>query len=514
MSLAKARYRTYSGRGMSTRAYIRELHQHDAQVVTLRGWLYGKRSGGKVVFLLVRDGTGLCQCVVSAEQETAFTNAETLGQESSLTVTGSVRADARSPGGYELQVSGVDPIQAVNDYPITRKAHGVDFLMNRRHLWLRAPRQTAILRVRHRLIRAIRDYFDANGFTLIDTPILSPGAAEGAGSLFPVNYFDEEVYLAQTGQLYLESAALALGKVYCFGPTFRAEKSKTRRHLAEFWMVEPEWAFAELPDLMTLAEDFLVSIAQAVRTDCETDLRALDRDLAALDAIQAPFPRITYGEAVDLLHSDDVHERLLNELEADRCRLKAGQEELAKAEAERATATKRWKQEKLDQQIHALREHLRELEMDLQNRPKHIEDARHFAWGHDLGGDEETIISRHFDRPVIITEYPREVKAFYMKAKPGDPRVVLNMDVIAPEGYGEIIGGSQREDDLDRLVARMQEEDMKPEAYAWYLDLRRYGSVPHGGFGLGLERTVAWLCGLKHIRETIPFPRLMGRMTP
>ena len=493
---------------------IRSLSEYPDQAVTLQGWLYGKRSGGKVIFLLVRDGTGICQCVVSAETQEAFAHANEIGQESSLRITGAVRKDERAPGGYELLATQIDPIQSVAEYPISRKAHGVDFLMNHRHLWLRSPRQTAILRVRHHLIRAMRAFFDDHGFTLIDTPILSPGAAEGAGTLFSVDYFDEKVFLAQTGQLYLETAAMALGKVYCFGPTFRAEKSKTRRHLAEFWMVEPEIAFAELPDLAALAESFITHLVQSVLTHCRADLNAMERDIAPLEKIAPPFPRLTYSEAVDLLHSDAVQERLKTDLENDRARLKTMQETLLRTEEERAAAKKGWQQDKLDQQILALREDIRELDVDLRNRPQHIEDARAFVWGRDLGGDEETILSRHFDKPVIITEYPKDVKAFYMKPKPDDPRVVLNMDVIAPEGYGEIVGGSQREDDLDALIARMQDEQMDPAPYEWYLDLRRYGSVPHGGFGLGVERTVAWICGLRHIRETIPFPRMMGRMTP
>ncbi len=493
---------------------IRSLSKHADQPVTLQGWLYGKRSGGKVAFLLVRDGTGLCQCVVSADTEPAFAQANEIGQESSLRIQGTVRQDDRAPGGYELLATHLEPIQLVNEYPITRKAHGVDFLMNHRHLWLRSPRQAAILRIRHHLIRAMRSFFDDGGFTLIDTPILSPGAAEGAGTLFPVNFFDETVYLAQTGQLYLETAAMALGKVYCFGPTFRAEKSKTRRHLAEFWMVEPEIAFAELTDLTALAETFITYLVQSVLFHCRADLQTIERDTAPLEKITTPFPRMTYSEAVELLRSDEIHQRLTNELEQDRNRLRDMQHQLADLEQQRAAAQKGHQQDKLDQRIQALREDLNELDINLRNRPQHIADARAFEWGRDLGGDEETILSRHFEKPVIITEYPKTVKAFYMKPNPDDPRVVLNLDVIAPEGYGEIIGGSQREDDLNALTARLQEEGMAPAPYEWYLDLRRYGTVPHGGFGLGVERTVAWICGLRHIRETIPFPRMMGRMTP
>jgi asparaginyl-tRNA synthetase len=493
---------------------IQNLAAHVDLTVHLRGWLYGKRSGGKVVFVLLRDGTGICQCIVSAEAPAAFAAASTLTQESSLRIVGRVRADARAPGGYEILVDEIEPLQVAAEYPITRKPHGVDFLMHHRHLWLRAPRQTAILRIRHRLIRAIRDFFDHRGFTLVDTPLITPDAAEGAGTLFPVNYFEQQAYLAQTGQLYLESAALALGKVYCFGPTFRAEKSKTRRHLAEFWMVEPEIAFAELPDIQDLAEAFIVYLVQTVLADCADELATIGRNLAPLRQIAAPFPRITYTEAVEHLRNPELHAKLLAELDADRQHLDTLRTQLHDLEQQRAAALKQWQQDKLDRELHTLRETVRELEADLLNRPAHIHSARNFAWGNDLGGDEETILSRQFDRPVIISRYPAAVKAFYMKPDPADPRVVLNLDVIAAEGYGEIIGGSQREDQLDPLIARMRAEGMNPDAYAWYLDLRRYGSVPHGGFGLGLERTVAWICGLRHIRETIPFPRLNGRMTP
>ncbi len=493
---------------------IKELGQAVDQVIDVRGWLHGKRESGKLAFLLVRDGTGICQCVVSAETSAAFAQVGDLTQESSLTVSGRVRRDERAPGGFELVVTGIQLIHRAEPYPISRKAHGTDFLMNHRHLWLRSPRQAAILRVRHTLIQAARAFFDQRGFTLIDTPLLVPGAAEGAGTLFSVDYFDQEVFLAQTGQLYLESAAMALGKVYCFGPTFRAEKSKTRRHLAEFWMIEPEIAFAELADLVTLAEAFIVALVQAALTHNRVDLQVLERDVGALERVQAPFPVLTYSEAVERLRSDDLHLQLMQELAADQARLDAWRSEEQQLTDRMAGGGKKWQLEKWEREAQQLHDRIRELAVDVQNRPLHIESARTFDWGQDLGGDEETILSRQFDRPVIITRYPRDVKAFYMKPDPADGRVVLNMDVIAPEGYGEIIGGSQREDDAEALLTRMQAEGMNPDPYQWYLDLRRYGSVPHGGFGLGLERTVAWICGLKHIRETIPFPRMMGRMAP
>jgi len=499
---------------MSDIVQICDLPRYDGQTVTLRGWLYGKRSGGKIVFLLVRDGTGTCQCVVEARQTDIFPLASHAGQESSLAVSGQVRLDPRAPGGAELVVTGLRILQNVADYPITRKAHGIDFLMEHRHLWLRSPRQAAILRIRHALIRAARGFFDGHGFTLIDTPILSPGAAEGAGTLFNVDYFGEKVFLAQTGQLYLESACMALGKVYCFGPTFRAEKSKTRRHLTEFWMIEPEIAFAELPDLMALAEQFVSHMVRAVLEQHRAELALLERDPAPLEKIAPPFPRMTYSEAVDLLRSPETGRRMEAQLEADRARLTDRVQALTRLEEEKQHARQGWQQDKLAQDIQDMRDGIRDLEASIANRPEHIRSARDFEWGRDFGGDEETIISSNFDRPVIISEYPRGVKAFYMKTSPARPDVVLNMDMLAPEGYGEIIGGSQREDDLALLEQRMKDEGMNPAPYQWYLDLRRFGSVPHGGFGLGIERTVSWICGLKHIRETIPFPRLMGRIYP
>ncbi len=514
LSLVAGRAAAVLQEAMPPITLIEDLLKRTGEEVTLRGWLHGKRSGGKIIFLLVRDGSGVCQCVVEAANPETFEIAKRLGQESSLTITGIVRADERAPGGCELAVTALHEIQCVEDYPIARKAHGVDFLMDHRHLWLRSPRQTAILRIRHSLIRAARDFFDRHGFTLIDTPILTPGAAEGAGTLFPVDYFGDEVYLAQTGQLYLESACMALGKVYCFGPTFRAEKSKTRRHLTEFWMVEPEIAFAQVTDLMDWAEQLVCTMIKEALARHSEDLALLGRDTAPLEKVVSPFPRITYTEAVELLHAPHVHERLAKQLEERREQLKQGIAELGQLEEEERAARKGWQQEKIAERIQALRENMRDLETVIGNMPQHMADARQFEWGHDLGGDEETIISTEFDRPVIISEYPKRAKAFYMKPSPANPDVVLNMDMIAPEGYGEIIGGSQREDDLAALERRLADEGMDPAPYQWYLDLRRYGTVPHGGFGLGIERTVAWVCGLKHIRETIPFPRLMGRLAP
>jgi asparaginyl-tRNA synthetase len=484
------------------------------QTVRLHGWLHGKRSGGKVCFLVMRDGTGICQCVVEAAATEAFAEAGALTHESSFEVTGVVRVDERAPGGAELAVTGLRCIQRAEEFPITRKTHGIDFLMTNRHLWLRSSRPTAILKVRHTVIKAIRDFFDGQGFTLVDMPILVPGAGEDRQSLFPVAYFDENVFLTQTGQLYLESACMALGKVYCFGPTFRAEKSKTRRHLTEFWMVEPEMAFAELDDVMALAEAMICAVVGAVLKSNGPELELLGRDVTVLQKIGKPFPRLTYSEVVEMLRSEATRKLLEDELCRDTEKLRAMMSALETSEAELGVAKKGWQQDKIEARIRELRENIQDLEQDIRARPEHIKLAQSFAWGKDLGGSDETIVSRQFDRPVFVTEYPREAKAFYMKVSPRDPRLVRNFDLLAPEGYGEIIGGSQREEDSGVIEDNLRAKGLKPEDYSWYLDLRRYGSVPHGGFGLGVERTVAWLCGLKHVRETIAFPRTMGRVYP
>jgi asparaginyl-tRNA synthetase len=386
--------------------------------------------------------------------------------------------------------------------------------MEHRHLWLRSLRPAAILRVRHTVIKAIRDFFDSRGFTLVDMPILVPGAGEDRQSLFPVDYFGEKLFLSQTGQLYLESACMSLGKVYCFGPTFRAEKSKTRRHLTEFWMVEPEIAFAELDEVVALAEDMICAIVAAVLLRNRGDLEVLGRDVSVLEKIEKPFPRITYTEAGELLRGGAMREKLEQELAQEKVRLQGMMKDLEAAEAALLLAKKGWQQEQQEMRARELREEIHELEQEIQVRPDHIRLAQSFAWGEDLGGSDETIVSRQFDRPVFVTGYPRDAKAFYMKVSADDPRTVRNFDLLAPQGYGEIIGGSQREENPDVIVESMKAKGLRPEDYSWYLDLRRYGSVPHGGFGLGVERTLTWLCGLKHVRETIPFPRTMGRVYP
>jgi asparaginyl-tRNA synthetase len=428
-------------------AYIEDIARVEGQVVTIRGWLVNRRSSGRIHFLQIRDGSGFIQAVISkaAVGDALFAQADHLSQETAVTVTGTVRADARAPGGYELDVQGFDIIGPSHDYPITPKEHGVDFLMDRRHLWIRSARQHAALRVRHEVIDAVRDYFNSRGFILADTPIFTPSACEGTTTLFPVSYFDDRTaYLTQSGQLYNEANAMALGRVYCFGPTFRAERSKTRRHLTEFWMVEPEVAYATLDDVIELAEGLVVEVVARVLDRRRRELATLERNTASLERITRPFARLTYDAAVE--------------------RLKA------------------------------------------RGLP--------FEWGGDFGSPDETALSEMFDGPVAVTGYPSAIKAFYFKPQPGRPEVSLSVDVLAPEGYGEIIGGGQRIDDYDLLLRRIEEHQLPREAYEWYLDLRRYGSVPHAGFGMGIERVVSWVCGLEHLREAIPYPRMLYRLYP
>jgi asparaginyl-tRNA synthetase len=428
-------------------AYIDHIAQQDGKQVTIRGWLHNRRSSGKIHFLTLRDGTGFIQCVMTKQAvgDEAFKAADHLSQETSIIVDGSVRADTRAPGGFEVDVTRLQVVSDSQNYPISPKEHGVDFLMDRRHLWIRSQRQQAILRVRHEVINGVRDFFNERGFILADTPIFTPAACEGTTTLFPVQYFDDETaYLTQSGQLYNEANAMALGRVYCFGPTFRAEKSKTRRHLTEFWMVEPEMAYATLDDVMDLAEALVVSVVQRVLERRLPELKVLERDTAKLERVKAPFPRLSYDDAAALLK----------------------------------------------------------------------EKGLPFEWGGDFGAPDETAISENFDRPVCVHRYPSAVKAFYMKPDPERPEVALCVDVLAPEGYGEIIGGGQRIDDYDLLVARIEEHKLPKDAFEWYLDLRRFGSVPHGGFGMGIERVVTWICGIDHLREAIPYPRMLYRIYP
>ena len=425
---------------------IKDLAKHVGGTVTVNGWLYNKRTSGKLQFPIIRDGSGFVQCVVSKKEvsEESWSDSDRATQESTVTVTGNVVAEPRAPGGVEMHVSEFKVIGLAEPYPISPKEHGTDFLMNHRHLWLRSMKQHHVLFVRNEVEKAIRDFFYDRDFVLIDSPILTANAAEGTSTLFETDYFGEKAYLSQSGQLYLEPAAAAFGKVYCFGPTFRAEKSKTRRHLTEFWMVEPEVAFLEFDGLQELAEEFIEYIVGRVLENCPEALKQLERDVTKLENVKRPFPRISYRDAIELLKSKGMPAN----------------------------------------------------------------------FGDDIGGDEETVIANSFDRPVIITRYPVGIKAFYMKPDPSDPEVALAMDMIAPEGYGEIIGGSQRIDDYDLLVQRIEEHKLPMDAFQWYLDVRRYGTFPHSGFGMGIERCVAWMTGVPHLRETIPYPRMINRIYP
>ncbi len=495
---------------------IEQMGDYVDQAVELRGWLYNSRAGGKLQFLILRDGTGLCQGIYEKSEDNVemFGLVKHLGQESSLIVRGTVRKEDRSVGGYELAVNEVEIVSQTSDYPITHKSHGIDFLLKNRHLHLRSQRQWALARLRHTIIEAIRGYFNDNGYILVDTPIFAPAAGEGEQTLFNVDYFGESVAMAQTGQLYLESAALSLGKVYCFGPTFRAEKSKTRRHLTEFWMVEPEIAYIDLDGLLEVAEQFICAIVEAVLRDRRKELEILGRDLADLENIKAPFYRLSYTDAVDMLHSDRVSDYLDNLLNEKQQSLGQVEADVVKWTDEQEQVKKQWQKDKLANQVNEAREQIAELKEQIENIPKHKKLAAEFNWGKDLGGSDETIISQLHDRPVFVHGYPSDVKAFYMKPDVADPRTVANFDCLAPQGYGEIIGGSMREDSYDDLLGRIQAKGYDQKDYEWYLDLRKYGSVPHGGFGLGVERTVAWIAGIKHIRETIAYPRMMGKVYP
>ena len=495
--------------------YIKDLADHVDKEVTLKGWVYNYRSSGSLVFIEMRDGSGLTQCVVAKDDvsEKAWEAADSLKQESSLIVKGTVKADERSIGGHEIHVSDVEVIQLAENYPITPKEHGVEFLMNNRHLWLRSQRQWAAMRVRNEIIFAIHTFFQGRGFVQMDSPIFTGNAAEGSTTLFETDYFEEKAYLAQTGQLYGEAMAMAHGQIYTFGPTFRAEKSKTRRHLTEFWMIEPEMAYYDLDMNMDLAEDMIKAIVNQVLEKCENELEILERDISALQKVgEKAFERMTYSEAVDILKSDDTADMLDEMAESRRKEQVDLENEWEEIKKERGQA-KKWRKAQIDERIKEISARIDQIEEDLRNIPGWKESARNFEWGNDFGGSDETVLMMQFDVPLIVTHWPAEIKAFYMKRDETD-KLALGMDILAPEGYGEIVGGSQREDSLELLEERIAEEVLEKEVFEWYLDLRRFGTVPHSGYGLGLERTVAWICGLSHVRETIPFPRMMGRLTP
>lgn len=496
--------------------YIKKLSEHVDEKVTLKGWVYNYRSSKNLHFIELRDGSGICQCVVARDEvpDEAWQGAESLRQESSLEITGTVVEDERSIGGYELQVTDLNVIQVAEDYPITPKEHGVEFLMENRHLWLRSQRQWAAMRVRNEIIFAIHTFFQNESFIQMDAPIFTGNAAEGTTTLFETEYFEEQAYLTQSGQLYGEAMAMAHGLIYTFGPTFRAEKSKTRRHLTEFWMIEPEMAFYDLNMNMDLAERFVKAIIGRVLENCKNELNILERDTGNLrKAVEQDFPVISYTDAVENLKSEETAHMLDDMMESR----KQEKEDLAKEkdelEAEHGQA-KKWRKAQIDQRIKDIAARVDQIEEDLRNIPEWKKSAREFEWGADFGGSDETILTMQYDVPILVHRYPAEIKAFYMKRDPEDDKLALAVDMLAPEGYGEIIGGSQREDDLDVLLERIHEHDLPENIFDWYLDLRKYGTVPHSGFGLGLERTVAWLCGLHHVRETIPFPRMMGRLRP
>lgn len=454
--------------------YINQLKDHIGEEVTLKGWLYNTRSSGKLVFLQLRDGTGIVQCVVfKGNDEAVFEKAKALGQESSIIVTGSVKADERSSLGVELDVKDVEVLQNVHDYPITPKEHGTEFLMDNRHLWIRSKKQHAVLKVRHTVIKAVRDYFDDNGFTLADTPIFTPAACEGTTTLFEVDYFgDDKAYLTQSGQLYNEATAAAFGRSYAFGPTFRAEKSKTRRHLTEFWMVEPEVAYAGYEDMMELGEGLILAIVERVLNDRQEELKTLERDTSVLEAIKGPFPRLHYDDAVKLL-----------------------QEGFDKGEL---AASERGQPVGAGDGEHAGK----------------LPVVRRFEWGGDFGAPDETYLSKQFGQPVFVHHFPAAIKGFYFEVDKERPELALGIDLLAPEGYGEIIGGGERAASLEYLEKQLEAHNLPRESFEWYLDLRRFGSVPHAGFGMGIERCTAWMCGIEHVRETIPFPRMLYRLRP
>ena len=501
----------------------KQLKDHVGQIVTLKGWVANRRESKTVVFINLRDGQGICQCILGMEDlgEELFQTAKTLGQESSVAITGKVVEDTRQIGGFELHATDLKVYQNAKDYPISNKEHGIEFLIDHRHLWLRSRRQWAIMRIRNSITYAIHNFFQEQGFVQMDAPIFTGNAAEGTTDLFETDYYGKPAYLTQSGQLYGEAMALAMGKIYTFGPTFRAEKSKTRRHLSEFWMIEPEMAFCDIFENMDTIESFLRSVVQEVLEKCPEELEILNRDKSKLETVSKKFPRLSYDEAVEILkgNQDVEGQNSLLTIEQDiknnAARIKEIEEDVTQREAAIAAGGMKkgainFNQNKID----TLKQELKQLEEDQRNLPQWLESARNFEYGNDFGGSDETVLTRLFDCPIMVYDWPHEIKAFYMKRNPEDPRFARGVDVLAPEGYGEIVGGGERETSEEWLVEKINEHKLPMDVFQWYLDLRRYGSVPHSGFGLGLERLVAWICKLDHVRETIPFPRYYGRLEP
>lgn len=501
----------------------KQLKDHVGQIVSLKGWVANRRESKTVVFINLRDGQGICQCILGLEDlgDELFQTAKTLGQESSVAITGKVVEDTRQIGGFELHATDLKVYQNAKDYPISNKEHGIEFLIDHRHLWLRSKRQWAIMRIRNCISYAIHNFFQGQGFVQMDAPIFTGNAAEGTTDLFETDYYGKPAYLTQSGQLYGEAMAMAMGKIYTFGPTFRAEKSKTRRHLSEFWMIEPEMAFCDIFENMDTIESFLRSVVQEVLEKCPEELEILNRDTSKLETLSKKFPRLSYDEAVEILkgNQDVDGQNTLSTIEQDiknnAARIVEIEEDIAQREAAIAAGGMKkgainFNQNKID----TLKQELKQVEEDQRNLPQWLESARNFEYGNDFGGSDETLLTRLFDCPIMVYDWPHEIKAFYMKRNPEDPRFARGVDVLAPEGYGEIVGGGERETSEEWLVEKINEHKLPMDVFQWYLDLRRYGSVPHSGFGLGLERLVAWICKLDHVRETIPFPRYYGRLEP
>jgi len=502
---------------------IKDFKDFNGKTVETQGWVTNRRSSKGLEFLILRDGSGFAQCIVNKDDvsEESFNTASKLTQESSVKISGKIVKDEKQIGGYELHVTELKLIGTSVDYPISNKEHGIEFLMDHRHLWLRSRRQWAILKIRNRLIYGINTFFQKEGFVQTDSPIFTPNAAEGSTTLFASKYYDDDAYLAQTGQLYGEAMAMAMGKIYTFGPTFRAEKSKTRRHLSEFWMIEPEMAFHDNDMNMDVIENFIKYIVNDVLENCKTELEMLERDTTVFKNITSErFPRLTYDEAVDIIkgkkkiNGKTSIEVLETDLKEIKQQIENNKTEIAAKEKEIAGGVKKGKRNFLQNKIDTLKNDIHKLEIKAGNIPKWIESAANFEYGNDFGGSDETVITRMFDVPVMVYNWPHQIKAFYMKRDAASPELAKGVDVLAPEGYGEIVGGGERETDLYLLLEKIEEHKLPMKEFEWYLDLRKYGSVPHAGFGLGLERTVAWVCGTQHIRETIPFPRYYGRLRP